>query len=73
MTFFAVWDICRAPAGALQISRVKGSFHLGAKRAGFEVVFANDFDRFCKQTYDANFLSPEMTLGDIADIEESTL
>ena len=34
----------------------------------FKFVFANDLDRTCKVTYDANFSEPSMTVKDIHDI-----
>ncbi len=45
---------------------------------GFECVFSNDFDRYCKITYDYNFselLNPqkEMSLGDIAKISSDKI
>jgi DNA (cytosine-5)-methyltransferase 1 len=39
------------------------------KKNGFETVFANDFDSYCKTTYDLNFSSPKLTLGDIREIK----
>lgn len=32
-----------------------GGFDLGFQQAGHEIVYAMDFDKYCKQTYDANF------------------
>jgi DNA (cytosine-5)-methyltransferase 1 len=46
-----------------------GGIRLAFEREGFKTVFANDFDRYCKIIYDANFPEPKMTLGDINDID----
>ena len=32
-----------------------GGIRMGFERAGFETVFGNDFEAFCKPTYDLNF------------------
>ena len=32
-----------------------GGIRMGFERAGFETIFGNDFDAFCKVTYDLNF------------------
>jgi len=44
-----------------------GGFRLALEQypGEFEVVFANDVDKYAKQTYDANFSGPSMTLGDL--------
>lgn len=49
-----------------------GGIRLGFERAGFETVFANDFDPYCKPTYDLN-ASIQLTVGDIAKIKSSSL
>lgn len=33
-----------------------GGFDLALERLGYECVYANDFDKYCKITYDKNFL-----------------
>jgi len=45
-----------------------GGLRLGFEKAGFITVFANDFDPYCKTTYDANFDFPKLTVGDISKI-----
>lgn len=49
-----------------------GGIRLGFEKAGFKTVFANDFDKTCKDTYDLNFSEPKLTIGDIwkLDIKE---
>lgn len=32
-----------------------GGIKLGLQRAGFDVIYSNDIDRYCKQTFEANF------------------
>lgn len=45
-----------------------GGIRLGFERAGFETVFANDFDANCKHTYDANFPTAKLVVEDIRNI-----
>jgi DNA (cytosine-5)-methyltransferase 1 len=45
-----------------------GGMDLGFIQAGHEIVFACDFDKYCKQTYDANFSIP-LTLLDFNTIK----
>lgn len=42
-----------------------GGIRLGFEKAGFETVFANDFDPTCKETYDLNFPEPKLLIEDI--------
>jgi len=42
-----------------------GGMRLGFEKAGFKTVFANDFDKNCKKTYDENFEEPKLFLEDI--------
>ncbi len=42
-----------------------GGIRLGFERAGFETVFANDFDAPCKRTYDLNFPTAKLVVEDI--------
>ena len=42
-----------------------GGIRKGFEKAGFETVFANDFDQFCKYTYDVNFSNPKLVVEDI--------
>ncbi|MDO8572121.1 MAG: transcriptional repressor LexA [bacterium] len=45
-----------------------GGIRLGFEKAGFETVFANDFDELCKSTYDLNFLTSKLIVEDIRSI-----
>jgi len=49
-----------------------GGIRLGFEKAGFTTVFANDFDKTCKDTYDLNFSEPKLSVMDIwkVDIKE---
>jgi len=49
-----------------------GGIRLGFERVGFKTIFANDFDKTCKDTYDLNFSEPKLTIKDIwkVDIKE---
>ncbi|HUW44126.1 MAG TPA: DNA cytosine methyltransferase [Bacillota bacterium] len=46
-----------------------GGIRLGFERAGFKTVFANDFDKFCKDTYDLNFSEPKLVVEDINKLD----
>jgi len=50
-----------------------GGIRLGFERAGFNTVFANDFNPSCKQTYDLNFNEPKLTIKDINNLDISSL
>lgn len=50
-----------------------GGIRLGFEKAGFETVFGNDFDQFCKATYDLNFKDCPLTVGSIEDIKSKDL
>jgi len=45
-----------------------GGIRLGFERAGFETVFANDFETKCKETYDLNFPTSKLIVEDIRKI-----
>ncbi|OGI30696.1 MAG: DNA (cytosine-5-)-methyltransferase [Candidatus Moranbacteria bacterium RIFOXYA12_FULL_35_19] len=45
-----------------------GGIRLGFENAGFETVFANDFDKQCKDTYDLNFKKSKLIVEDIRKI-----
>ncbi|MEK7550122.1 MAG: transcriptional repressor LexA [Patescibacteria group bacterium] len=45
-----------------------GGIRIGFERAGFETVFANDFDAKCKDTYDLNFKKSKLVVEDIRKI-----
>jgi SOS regulatory protein LexA len=46
-----------------------GGIRLGFERAGFETVFANDFEANCKHTYDLNFQTSKLVVEDMRKIE----
>lgn len=50
-----------------------GGIRLGFDKAGFETVFANDFEKNCKPTYDLNFEKSKLTVEDITKIEVDDL
>lgn len=41
-----------------------GGFDLGFSNAGFDMIWANDFDKYCVQTFKEN-ISDNIVLGDI--------
>jgi DNA (cytosine-5)-methyltransferase 1 len=45
-----------------------GGIRLGFERAGFQTVFANDFEAKCKDTYDTNFKDAKLVVEDIRKI-----
>ncbi|PIZ00436.1 DNA (cytosine-5-)-methyltransferase [bacterium (Candidatus Howlettbacteria) CG_4_10_14_0_8_um_filter_40_9] len=50
-----------------------GGVRIGFEKAGFETVFANDFDSYCKITYDLNFSRAKLTVADIAEVRSEDL
>jgi DNA (cytosine-5)-methyltransferase 1 len=46
-----------------------GGVRLGFENAGFKTVFANDFDKNCKRTYDLNFNDPKLFVEDIWKVD----
>lgn len=50
-----------------------GGIRLGFEKAGFETVFANDFESQCKDTYDLNFNGTKLFVEDIQKINEKKL
>lgn len=50
-----------------------GGVRLGFEHAGFTTVFANDFEKSCKQTYDLNFSKTPLTVEDIWKLDISAL
>ncbi len=50
-----------------------GGIRIGFEKAGFETLFANDFDPYCKATYDLNFKDVPLTVADIQKIKSSEL
>lgn len=46
-----------------------GGIRLGFENAGFKTVFANDFDKYCKDTYDLNFKKSKLVVEDMRKIE----
>ncbi len=50
-----------------------GGIRMGFECAGFETVFSNDFDPYCKPTYDLNYKTAQLTIGDIQKIKSSSL
>ena len=50
-----------------------GGIRMGFEKAGFETIFGNDFDPYCKLTYDLNFKSTPLKVADISKIKSSDL
>ena len=50
-----------------------GGVRIGFERAGFKTVFANDFEKNCKFTYDANFNDSKLVVEDLTKIGASDL
>lgn len=46
-----------------------GGIRLGFEKAGFKTVFANDFDKQCKVTYDLNFEDSKLIVEDLRKID----
>ncbi|CAN5434017.1 hypothetical protein BH10PAT3_BH10PAT3_0890 [soil metagenome] len=50
-----------------------GGIRIGFEKAGFKTVFANDFEKNCKHTYDLNFPDAKLVVEDITKIHEDDL
>jgi DNA (cytosine-5)-methyltransferase 1 len=50
-----------------------GGIRIGFERAGFKTVFANDFEKNCKLTYDLNFPDSKLVVEDLTKIEARDL
>ncbi len=50
-----------------------GGIRIGFEKAGFTTVFANDFDPYCKPTYDLNFKDVSLTIADVSKVKSSAL
>ena len=50
-----------------------GGVRLAFEKAGFNTVFANDFEQKCADTYDLNFFEPKLTVEDIKKIKPKDL
>ncbi len=46
---------------------------MGFEKAGFETIFGNDFDPYCKATYDLNFKEAPLTVASITELKTSAL
>lgn len=46
-----------------------GGIRLGFENAGFNTVFANDANKYCKETYDSNFDNPRLIIKDIWEVD----
>lgn len=50
-----------------------GGVRLAFEKAGFNTIFANDFEKKCADTYNLNFRTPKLTIKDIKDIKTKDL
>lgn len=50
-----------------------GGIRIGFEKAGFETVFANDFEAKCADTYNLNFKNTPLTVEDLTKIKISEL
>ena len=50
-----------------------GGIRIAFENAGFTTVFANDFDKTCKETYDLNFSEPKLLVEDIWKVDIGNL
>lgn len=59
----------KTPIRTIDLFAGVGGVRLGFEKAGFKTVFANDFDKTCKDTYDLNFSDTKLTVEDIWKID----
>lgn len=50
-----------------------GGIRMGFEKAGFKTIFANDFDKTCKDTYDLNFNEPKLVVEDIWKVDITSI
>lgn len=50
-----------------------GGIRMGFEKNGFKTIFGNDFDAYCKATYDLNVKDVPLTVGDVAKIDSKKL
>jgi DNA (cytosine-5)-methyltransferase 1 len=50
-----------------------GGIRLGFEKAGFKTIFANDFDKTCKDIYDLNFSEPKLFVEDIWKVDINSI
>ncbi|MCF7836033.1 MAG: DNA cytosine methyltransferase [Candidatus Marinimicrobia bacterium] len=50
-----------------------GGIRLGFEKSGFSTVFANDFEKQCKTTYDLNFTTSKLIVEDIRKLNANDL
>lgn len=50
-----------------------GGFKLGFERAGFKVIYSNDFDKSCKISFDGYFGEGSLDLKDIRDLKSEDI
>lgn len=50
-----------------------GGIRIGFEKFGFETIYANDIEPYCKKTYDLNFKNQHLTIGDIGSIKPKEL
>ena len=49
-----------------------GGIDIGFEKAGFEVVFANEIDKYAAETFKANFPNVNLKVGDIQQLDEKS-
>lgn len=50
-----------------------GGIRLGFEKAGFQIIFSNDFEPDCKVTFDLNFDNSPLVVKDINEVNNNTL
>lgn len=50
-----------------------GGIRMGFEKNGFKTVFSNDYDPYCKATYDINFKDAKLTVADITKVKSGDL
>ena len=50
-----------------------GGVRMGMESVGFETVYGNDLNKWCKHTYDLNHSDPPLTVANINDVDPVTL
>ncbi len=50
-----------------------GGIRMGMESVGFETVYGNDLNKWCKHTYDLNHADPPLTVANINDVSAESL
>lgn len=65
--------ITNKPLTIIELFAGIGGFRLGFEKAGFKTIYSNDFDKWCKHSFDKYFGGGAMDLRDITTVKPEEL